>query len=74
MATGGVRPTSAGRAARFDAAQNASLAADLFVALVGAVMQDRKKQQLQPEFWPAWESKTSYLPFAAIGTAYGVNS
>nr|WKF61880.1 hypothetical protein HUO10_006412 [Paraburkholderia busanensis] len=36
------------------------------LALVGSVMQDRKKEQLQPEQWPAWEAKTSYLPFAAI--------
>ncbi|SEA65216.1 NnrU family protein [Paraburkholderia sartisoli] len=36
------------------------------LALVGAALQDRKKEQLQPDLWPAWESKTSYLPFAAI--------
>jgi uncharacterized membrane protein len=29
-------------------------------------LQDRKKEQLQPDLWPEWESKTSYLPFAAI--------
>ncbi|MGT2491278.1 hypothetical protein ACU4GD_14100 [Cupriavidus basilensis] len=29
-------------------------------------MQDRKKERLQPDLWPAWEAKTSYLPFAAI--------
>jgi uncharacterized membrane protein len=28
--------------------------------------QDRKKEALQPATWPAWESKTSYWPFAAI--------
>ena len=38
----------------------------IVLALVGAALQDRKKQQLQPEFWPAWEAKTSFLPFAAI--------
>ncbi|MFT4067920.1 NnrU family protein [Paraburkholderia sp.] len=38
----------------------------VILALVGAALQDRKKQQLQPDLWPAWESKTSYLPFAAI--------
>jgi uncharacterized membrane protein len=38
----------------------------IVLALVGAALQDRKKQQLQPELWPAWEAKTSFLPFAAI--------
>jgi uncharacterized membrane protein len=38
----------------------------VILALVGAALQDRKKQQLQPDLWPAWEAKTSYLPFAAI--------
>lgn len=38
----------------------------IVLALVGAAMQDRKKEALQPDFWPAWEKKTSYLPFAAI--------
>jgi uncharacterized membrane protein len=37
-----------------------------FLALVGARLQDAKKQQLQPERWRAWEAKTSYWPFAAI--------
>lgn len=36
------------------------------LALVGAALQDRKKEQLQPEVWRAWEAKTSYWPFAAI--------
>jgi uncharacterized membrane protein len=35
-----------------------------FLALVGAHMQDRKKAALQPDFWPEWEARTSYLPFA----------
>jgi uncharacterized membrane protein len=38
----------------------------LVLALVGAALQDRKKERLQPALWPAWESKTSFLPFAAI--------
>ena len=38
----------------------------IVLALVGAAMQDRKKEQLQPEFWPEWERRTSYWPFAAI--------
>lgn len=41
-------------------------AAIVILALVGSVMQDRKKRRLQPELWPAWEARTSYLPFAAI--------
>lgn len=36
----------------------------IMLALVGAHLQDRKKAQLQPDFWPAWEAKTSYWPFA----------
>ncbi|MFM0556718.1 NnrU family protein [Paraburkholderia sediminicola] len=51
----------------FPVAKNIILAAAMVIlALVGAALQDRKKQQLQPDLWPAWESKTSYLPFAAI--------
>ncbi|MFM0224319.1 NnrU family protein [Paraburkholderia dipogonis] len=51
----------------FPVAKNIILAtAMVILALVGAALQDRKKQQLQPDLWPAWESKTSYLPFAAI--------
>jgi uncharacterized membrane protein len=38
----------------------------IFLALVGAHMQDRKKARLQPDFWPEWERRTSYWPFAAI--------
>ena len=41
-------------------------AAIVVLALVGAALQDRKKQRLLPDVWPAWESKTSYLPCAAI--------
>jgi uncharacterized membrane protein len=51
----------------FPVAKNIILAAAMVIlALVGAALQDRKKQQLQPDLWPAWEAKTSYLPFAAI--------
>lgn len=37
------------------------------LALVGAAMQDRKKERLQPG-WRDWEARTSYWPFAAILT------
>ena len=48
-------------------AANAVLVAAIAVlALVGAALQDRKKEALQPDVWPAWEAKTSYWPFAAI--------
>ena len=51
----------------FPVAKNIVVAAAIIIlALVGAALQDRKKEQLQPELWPAWESKTSFLPFAAI--------
>ncbi|PRX31270.1 putative membrane protein [Paraburkholderia sp. BL18I3N2] len=51
----------------FPVAKNVVLAAAMVIlALVGAALQDRKKQRLQPDLWPAWESQTSYLPFAAI--------
>lgn len=33
-----------------------------FLALVGAHLQDRKKQALMGEAWSAWQSKTSYWP------------
>ena len=38
----------------------------VILALVGAALQDRKKERLQPAPWQSWEAKTSYLPFAAI--------
>ena len=41
-------------------------AAIIILALCGASLQDRKKEQLQPQTWPQWEAKTSYWPFAAI--------
>ncbi|MFM0239289.1 NnrU family protein [Paraburkholderia phytofirmans] len=51
----------------FPVAKNVILAAAMVIlALVGAALQDRKKERLQPELWPAWEAQTSYLPFAAI--------
>jgi uncharacterized membrane protein len=40
----------------------------ILLALVGAALQDRKKETLQPERWRAWEAKTSYWPFAAIAS------
>ena len=51
----------------FPVARNVVVAGAIVVlALVGAALQDRKKERLHPNLWPAWESKTSYLPFAAI--------
>ena len=38
----------------------------IVLALVGAHLQDRKKAALQPDFWPVWQRRTSYWPFAAI--------
>lgn len=38
----------------------------ILLALAGAALQDRKKEAIQPETWRAWESRTSYWPFAAI--------
>jgi uncharacterized membrane protein len=38
----------------------------IVLALVGATLQDRKKARLERDLWPAWEAKTSFLPFAAI--------
>ncbi|GAA0294229.1 NnrU family protein [Sphingomonas oligophenolica] len=37
----------------------------ILLALVGAALQDRKKEALEPERWRAWEAKTSYWPYAA---------
>ena len=48
-------------------AKNIVLSAAIVVlSLVGAALQDRKKARLDPEGWTAWQSRTSYLPFAAI--------
>jgi uncharacterized membrane protein len=41
-------------------------AAILVLALGGAWAQDRKKERLQPDRWPAWEARTSFVPFVAI--------
>lgn len=38
----------------------------IVLALVGAALQDRKKATHDPQGWIAWESRTSYWPFAAI--------
>ncbi len=40
----------------------------LVLALVGAALQDRKKEALEPARWRAWEAVTSYWPFAAIAS------
>ncbi|HEX7932348.1 MAG TPA: NnrU family protein [Paraburkholderia sp.] len=54
-------------AAVFPVGKNIIVAVAIIVlALVGAALQDRKKERLQPDLWPAWEAKTSYWPFAAI--------
>ena len=51
----------------FPMAANIIVAAGIIVlSLVGAALQDAKKERLQPEAWRAWEAKTSYWPFAAI--------
>jgi uncharacterized membrane protein len=51
----------------YPVAANIILAVSIIVlALVGAALQDRKKETLQPERWRAWEAKTSYWPFQAI--------
>ena len=48
---------------------NIVLAASMILlALVGAHLQDRKKEALQPDFWREWERRTSYWPFAAVVT------
>lgn len=38
----------------------------IILSLVGAALQDRKKERLKPEQWRRWEAMTSYWPFAAI--------
>ena len=38
----------------------------IILSLVGAALLDRKKERLQPQVWPVWERRTSYVPFAAI--------
>lgn len=41
-------------------------AAIIVLSLVGATLQDRKKERLQPDVWPDWERLTSFFPFVAI--------
>jgi uncharacterized membrane protein len=36
----------------------------LFLALVGSMMQDRKKQALLGEDWHDWSAQTAFFPFA----------
>ena len=38
----------------------------LFLALVGTLAQDRKKERLMGEAWRDWEARTSFVPFAAL--------
>jgi uncharacterized membrane protein len=38
----------------------------VILALVGAALQDHKKKRLQPDVWPQWKRRTSFVPFAAI--------
>jgi uncharacterized membrane protein len=38
----------------------------IILAFVGAALQDRKKEKLQPDIWRAWEAHTSYWPLGAI--------
>lgn len=38
----------------------------IILSLVGAALQDRKKERLKPQEWRRWEGMTSYWPFAAI--------
>jgi len=35
----------------------------VFLALVGAVMQDKKKEELLGDLWRGWEAKTSFIPY-----------
>ena len=51
----------------FPEPSNVAVASAMIVlALVGAYLQDVKKAQIQPGFWPAWQQRTSFLPFGAI--------
>ncbi len=38
----------------------------IVLALLGAALQDKKKEKLQTAMWRDWESRTGYWPFAAI--------
>lgn len=37
----------------------------VFLALVGAMMQDRKKARLMGDAWKTWRARTAYFPFGA---------
>ena len=51
----------------YPVAANIVVASSMIVlSLVGAAMQDRKKEALTPDRWRAWEARTSYWPFAAM--------
>ena len=43
-----------------------------FLALVGAHMQDRKKQMLMGDAWEIWQSNTSYWP--RLGAIFGIGA
>jgi uncharacterized membrane protein len=38
----------------------------MILSLVGATLQDRKKERLQPGVWPDWKRRTSYVPLVAV--------
>ena len=51
----------------YPVAANIVVAVSIIVlSLVGAALQDRKKEVLTPERWRAWEARTSYWPFVAM--------
>ena len=53
----------------YPTAANVVLAGSIIIlSLVGAALQDRKKEVLQPDTWRAWEERTSYWPFAAVAS------
>ena len=58
-------------AAVYPVAANLVLAGAIVVlSLVGAVLQDRKKEALQPDPWRAWEARTSWWPLVAIARGW----
>ena len=52
-----VNPTEASLALSFAIA---------FLALVGAWLQDRKKEMLLGDLWRGWKSKTSFMPYGQV--------
>lgn len=53
----------------YPVAANIILAGSIIIlALVGTLLQDAKKEKLQPDMWRAWEAQTSWFPFAAIAS------